>query len=206
MAHAGYFPISDVVEGLRMFGSPYQGHPERVRLPSLETTSGPLGSGLSQAAGIALALRMDKLRSITYCVMSDGEQQAGNTWEAVMFAGVNQIGNLTAIIDSNNIQINGFLQDVMPIEPLRDKYESFGWHVMEVDGHNIEAFVDACEEARAVYNKPSLIIAHTIPGKGIEETEFDFEWHGKPPTAEEGEEFLKELRTLGGRIHNADVN
>jgi transketolase len=199
MIHAGYLPKSAVTT-LRKFGSDLQGHPERMRIPALETTSGPLGSGLSQAAGIAYAGRMDKKDFYTYCLLSDGEMEAGNIWEAGMFAGKNALSNLIAVIDRNNIQINGMTEDVMPLEPLRDKWEAFGWHVIDVDGHNIRAFVEAVGEAHAIYEKPTMIIAHTIPGKGIGEIEFDFEWHGKPPSKEEGDKFLKELRTLGGRI------
>lgn len=200
MAHAGYFPVEDVVNGLRKFGSPYQGHPERERLLAMETTSGPLGSGLSQAAGMAYAARMDKKKFEIYCFLSDGELDAGNTWEGVMFAGKSELNNLTVIIDRNNIQINGMTEDIMPLEPLREKWEAFNWHVLEIDGHNIEEIVDAVSEAKAIYEKPVCIIAHTIPGKGIEEIEFDYKWHGKPPKPEEGEKFLKELRTLGGKI------
>ena len=200
MAHAGYFPIEDVEKGLRKFGSPYQGHPERERLPAIETTSGPLGSGLGQAAGIAYAARMDNKKNEIYCLMSDGEQEAGNTWESAMFVGNNKLNNLTAVIDRNNIQINGMTENIMPIEPLREKYEAFNWHVLEVDGHNIREFVNAINEAKAIYEKPVLIIAHTIPGKGVKEIEFDFRWHGKPPKGEEGKKFLNELRTLGGKI------
>lgn len=199
MAHAGYFPI-DETKTLRSFGSNLQGHPERMRIPALETTSGPLGSGLGQAAGIAYAARMDAKKFRTYCLMSDGEQQAGNTWEAAMFAGANKLSNLTAVMDRNNIQINGMTESVMPLEPVREKYEAFNWHVIDVNGHNIEEFVDAVDEARAIYEKPTLILAHTIPGKGIKEIEFDFEWHGKPPSTEEEQRWLKELRTLGGDI------
>jgi len=199
MAHAGYFPV-DELSTLRKFGSRLQGHPERERIPALETTSGPLGSGLSQAAGMALAARMDGKKWRTYCCVSDGEQDAGNIWEAVMFAGANKLSNLTAVMDRNNIQINGMTENVMPLEPLADKYRAFNWHVIEVDGHNIADFIDAVEEAKAIYEKPTLILAHTIPGKGIAEIEFDHEWHGKPPSAEEEKKFLKELRTLRGQI------
>lgn len=199
MAHAGYFPLEEA-KTLRKFGSRLQGHPERDMLPGLETTSGPLGSGLGQAAGIAYGARMDGKKFYTYCLMSDGEQQAGNTWESAMFAGANKLPNLIGVIDRNNIQINGMTEDVMPLDSLRDKYEAFGWHVLEVDGHNIEAFVDAVEEAKAIYEKPTCIIAHTIPGKGVKEIEFDYTWHGKPPSKEEEKRFLKELRTLGGHI------
>jgi len=199
MAYAGYFPIEEL-KTLRKFGSRLQGHPERNMLPGVETTSGPLGSGLGEAAGIAYGARMDGKKFRVYCAMSDAEHQAGNLWESAMFAGANKLSNLTGIIDRNNIQINGFTENVMPLEPLKEKYESFGWHVLEVDGHNIEEFVDAVEEAKAIYEKPTMIIAHTIPGKGIPEIEFDFKWHGISPKPEEGEKFLKELRTLGGKI------
>jgi len=199
MAYAGYFPIEEL-KTLRKFGSRLQGHPERTMLPGLETTSGPLGSGLGEAAGIAYGAKMDNKKFRIYCAMSDAEHQAGNLWESAMFAGNNKLSNLTGIIDRNNIQINGFTENVMPLEPLKEKYEAFNWHVLEVDGHNIEEFVDAVEEAKAIFEKPTIIIAHTIPGKGIPETEFDFKWHGIPPKPEEGEKFLKELRTLGGKI------
>jgi transketolase len=199
MAHAGYFPLEEL-KTLRKFDSRLQGHPERERLPGLETTSGPLGSGLSQAAGIAYAARMDKKTFRTYCLMSDGEQEAGNIWEGAMFAGNNKLSNLTAVIDRNNIQINGMTEDVMPLEPLADKWRAFNWHVIEVDGHNIASFIAAVEEAKAIYEKPTLIIAHTIPGKGIKEIEFDYLWHGKAPNKDEEKKFLKELRTLRGKI------
>ena len=199
MAHAGYFPIEETLT-LRKFGSRLQGHPERERLPGLETTSGPLGSGLGQAAGIAYGARMDGKKFRVYCAMSDGEQDAGNVWESAMFAGKNKLSNLTAVMDRNNIQINGMTEDVMPLEPIRAKYEAFNWHVLEIDGHNIEQFVDAVEEAKAIYEKPTLILAHTIPGKGIKEIEFDYKWHGIPPKPDEAKKFLAELRTLGGKI------
>ncbi|MDP6388086.1 MAG: transketolase [Candidatus Pacebacteria bacterium] len=199
MAHAGYFPIKETLT-LRRLGSRFQGHPEREKLPAIETTSGPLGSGLSQAAGIALGGRMDRKKFRTYCFLSDGEHDAGNTWEGVMFAGKNKLSNLTAIIDRNNIQINGMTEDVMPLEPLREKYEAFNWHVIDIDGHNIEEIVNATEQAKAIYEKPTVIIAHTIPGKGIKGIEFDYLWHGKPPKPEEAKKFLTELRTLGGKI------
>lgn len=199
MAHAGYFPISETLT-LRKFGSRLQGHPERERLPGLETTSGPLGSGLSQAAGYAYGARMDGKKFRVYALLSDGEHDAGNTWEGAMFAGNNKLHNLTAIIDRNNIQIDGMTENVMPLEPLADKYRAFNWHVLEVDGHNIRAFVDAIEEAKAIYEKPTVIIAHTIPGKGVPEIEFDYEWHGKPPKADEGKRFIHAIRTLGGQV------
>jgi len=199
LAHAGYFPVEECLT-LRKFGSRLQGHPERLRLPGLETTSGPLGSGLSQAAGIAYSYRMDGKKPHIYCAMSDGEQEEGNTWEAAMFAGKNKLRNLTAVMDRNNIQIDGMTEDVMPLEPLADKYRAFNWHVLEVNGNDIRAFIAAVEEAKAIYEKPTLIIAHTIAGKGVPEIESDYHWHGKPPTKEEGERFLKTIRTMGGKI------
>lgn len=204
MAHAGYFPLEECMT-LRKFGSRLQGHPEREKLPGLETTSGPLGSGLSQAAGMAYAAKMDKKKFRVYCLMSDAEQQAGNIWEAAMFAGANKLGNLVGIIDRNNIQINGMTEDIMPIEPLRKKYEAFGWHVIDVDGHNLEEIADACEKARAIYEKPTLIIAHTIPGKGVPDIEFDFTWHGKPPKGEEAQKFIKEIRSMCGTLTCGDA-
>jgi transketolase len=199
MAHAGYFPVAETLT-LRKFGSRLQGHPERERLPGLETTSGPLGSGLSQAAGVAYGARMDDKKIRIYCCLSDGEHDTGNIWEGAMFAGANKLSNLTAVVDRNNIQINGMTEDVMPLEGLRAKYEAFNWHVLEVDGHNIEQFIEAIDQAKAIYEKPTVIIAHTIPGKGIKEIEFDYRWHGKPPNAEEAKKFLHELRTLRGKI------
>lgn len=199
MAHAGYFPVEECMT-LRKFGSRLQGHPERERLPGLETTSGPLGEGLSQASGMAYAYAMDGKKNRVYCVMSDGEQEEGNIWEAILFAGKNKLSNLTAVMDRNNIQIDGMTENVMPLEPIADKYRAFNWHVLEVDGHNIRQFIDAIEEAKAIIEKPTLIIAHTIPGKGVPEIEGDYRWHGKPPTKEEGERFLKELRSLGGKV------
>lgn len=199
MALAGYFPIKEL-KTLRKFGTRLQGHPERLRLPGVETTSGPLGSGLGQAAGLAYVSRMDGKKWRTYCLMSDAEQGAGVCYEAMLFAGKYKLSNLTAVIDRNNIEIDGLTEDIMPLEPLRAKYEACNWHVIEVGGHNIEQFVDACEEAKAIYEKPTLIIAHTIPGRGVSFMEKKFQWHGIPPKPEEAEVALRELRTLGGKI------
>ncbi len=199
MAHAGYFSLDECMT-LRQFGTRLQGHPERSKLSGVETTSGPLGSGLSQAAGMAYAARMDGKKWRAICALSDGEHQSGNIWEAVMWAGNNKLHNLTAIIDRNNIQINGMTEQVMPLEPLRDKYEAFNWHVIEINGHNMEEIVDAFETARTIFEKPTVIIAHTIPGKGIPDIEFDFRWHGKPPKKDEAEKFLKEIRTGAGKV------
>lgn len=199
MAQAGYFPIEEL-KTLRKLGTRLQGHPERTRLPGVETTSGPLGSGLAQATGYALASRMDGKRFRVFCICSDGEHEEGNHWEAVMFAGKNKLSNLTVIVDRNNIQIDGFTEDVMPLEPLKEKYEAFNWHVLHIDGHNFEEIVNAVNHARSVYEKPTVIIAHTIPGKGVDFMENKFEWHGKPPTPEEAKVALHELRTLQGKI------
>jgi len=208
MAHAGYFPVEECLT-LRKFGTRLQGHPERTKLPGVETTSGPLGSGLSQASGMAYGLRMDGKKNRVYCLMSDGELQEGNTWEAALFAGKNRLSNLTAIIDRNNIQIDGMTEDIMPLEPLADKWRAFNFHVIEIDGHNIEEIVNAAELAKAVAEKPTMIIAHTIPGKGVPEIEGDFRWHGNPPgkgpsdkvpADKQGEVFLKEIRSMGGKV------
>ncbi len=202
MAHAGYFPVEEL-KTLRKFGSRLQGHPHREFLPMLETSSGPLGSGLSQAVGMALADRMDSGRSSSrriYCLMSDGEHDEGNTWEAVLLAGKEKLSNLVAVIDRNNIQIDGYTEDVMPLEPFANKYITFNWHVIEVDGNSVAEVAAAFEAAKAVFEKPTVIIAHTVPGKGVDEFERKYEWHGKAPKKEEGEMALRELRTLGGKI------
>ena len=199
MAQAGYFPIEEL-KTLRKLNSRLQGHPHRTVLPGVETTSGPLGEGLSQGIGIALAARLDKKRHYTYVIASDGEHEEGNTWEAAMLAGKLKLNNLILVIDRNNIQIDGFTEDIMPLEPFRAKYEAFNWEVLEADAHNIRTFVDKIREGHAVMEKPTVIIAHTIPGKGVDFMEKDFTWHGKPPNSEEAKKALEELRTLGGRI------
>ncbi|MDO8498248.1 MAG: transketolase [bacterium] len=201
MARVGYFPLSEL-KTLRKLGSRLQGHPHRGSLPGLETTSGPLGSGLSQACGMALAGLRDGVKWRVVCLLSDAEQDCGNTWEAALFAGKYKLHNLTALIDRNNIQIDGFTEDIMPLEPLKEKYEAFGWHVLEIDGHNFEAIISAFEEAKTIFEKPTLIIAHTIPGKGVDFMEGKFEWHGKPPNQEEAKKALHELRTLQGKIRS----
>ena len=207
MAERGYFPKEELMT-LRQLGSRLQGHPERKLLPGLETTSGPLGSGLSQASGMAYSFQyLDKQpHRFVYTVMGDGELNEGNIWEAAMFAGKYKLGQLIGIIDRNNIQIDGTTEDVMPLENLRGKWESFGWHVQEIDGHNMESIIDACGMARAITNKPSVIIAHTIPGKGVDFMEYDYKWHGAPPNSEQAKIALKKLRTLNGKIAAEGVN
>lgn len=202
MAHAGYFDRKELMT-LRQLGSRLQGHPERLRLPGLETTSGPLGCGLSQACGMALGMRMDGItHRWIYVVMGDGELDEGNVWEAAMLAAKYRLNNLIAIVDRNNIQIDGPTENVMPLEDLRDKWRAFGWHVLEIDGNNIEAVIDACAMGRAIVEKPVVIIAHTVPGKGVDFMEYDFRWHGMPPDHEQAVRALHELRTLQGRIRS----
>lgn len=200
MAEAGYFEKKELMT-LRDFGSRLQGHPERLKLPGMETTSGPLGCGLSQACGIALAMRMDNVQHRwVYVVMGDGELDEGNIWEAAMLAGKEKLNNIVGIVDRNNIQLDGPTEYVMPLEDLRGKWEAFGWHVLEIDGNNMESVIDACAMARAIVEKPVMIIAHTIPGKGVDFMENDFHWHGMPPNHEQAIKALHELRTLGGKI------
>lgn len=201
MAMAGYFPIEEL-KTLRKIDSRLQGHPHRTVLPGLETTSGPLGEGLSQAIGIALAAKLDNKKYYTYVITGDGELNEGNIWEALMYAGKKKLNNLVMIIDRNNIQIDGFTEDVMPLESLRNKIEAFNWEVLEVDAHNIRQFVDAVRESQAIYEKPTCIIAHSIPGKGVDFMEKDFHWHGKPPNKEEAKKSLDALRTLQGKIRS----
>jgi transketolase len=202
MAHAGYFDTKELLT-LRQLGSRLQGHPERLRLPGLESTSGPLGSGLSQACGVALGLRMNQqMHRWVYVVMGDGEIDDGNVWEAAMLAGKYKLNNVIAILDRTNIQIDGPTEVVMPLEDLKAKWEAFGWHVLEINGNDIEAVIDACSMAKAIVEKPVMIIAHTIPGKGVDFMEYDFHWHGSPPNHEQAIKALHELRTLGGKIRS----
>ena len=196
MAHAGYFPVSEL-DTLRVFGSPLQGHPHREYLPGIETSSGPLGSGLSQAVGMALADRIDNGKTsgkFFYCLMGDGETNEGQIWEAAMMAGKEQLGNLICVVDRNNIQIDGFTEDIMPLEPYADKWEAFGFHVISIDGHNIEQIADAIDQGKAVFEKPTMIIARTISSKGVPEWERDFHWHGKPPKDDDLQVALNALK------------
>jgi transketolase len=201
MAEAGYFPRKELLT-LRKFGTRLHGHPHNLALPGLETSSGPLGQGLSQAIGMALSARMDGHKWHTYAILSDGEHQEGQIWEAVMFAGNRRLNNLTAIIDRNYIQIDGPTETIMPLEPFADKYRAFNWHVLEVDGHNMQSILNACEEAKTIVDRPTVIIAHTIPGKGVDFMEYDFHWHGIAPKPDEAKEALKQLRTLKGKIRS----
>ncbi len=210
LAHAGFFPESELIT-LRKLGSHLQGHPHYRELPGVENTGGPLGQGLSQAIGHALAIRMDSTTGRVprgermpwvYCLMSDGELNEGQTWEALLFAGKNNLHHITAVIDRNNIQIDGFTEDIMPLEPLVEKFKAFQWSVIEIDGHNIREAIDAFNKAMAIFESPTVIIAHTIPGKGVDFMDWNPAWHGKPPNQEEAASALKQLRSLGGKIRS----
>jgi transketolase len=202
MAHSGYFAVEEL-KTLRKFGSRLQGHPHREFLPFVENSSGPLGCGLSQAIGMALADKItekEKNNSSSttskyiYCFMSDGELDEGNSWEAIMLAGKLRLNNLIAVVDRNNIQIDGNTEKVMPLEPLKEKWLAFNWHVIEVNGHDFQSLNQVVEEAKNITSKPIVIIAHTIPGKGVKEFERDYKWHGVPPNKEQAENALKELQ------------
>lgn len=201
LAHRGYFPVEEL-NTLRKLGTRLQGHPHLGALPGVENTGGPLAQGISQAVGQALAARLDGSRRQIYCVLGDGELNEGQVWEAVMAAGKYNLHNLTAIVDRNNIQIDGYTEDVMPLEPLANKFAAFNWSVLEVNGHNISEVTDAIEKAKSYWENPVVIIAHTIPGKGVDFMEWKPEWHGKPPNKTEAEEALKQLRTLDGKIRS----
>ncbi len=216
LAHAGYFDVEELLT-LRKFGSRLQGHPHRKSLPGLETSSGPLGSGLSQAVGMALAERINNPYSskYIYCLTGDGELNEGQIWEAALQAGKEKLHNLIVIVDRNGIQIDGYTKDVMPLEPLAEKFEAFNFDVQEVDGHNMRALNDAILKAQAVYSQPSLIIAHTIASKGVDVFERDFRWHGNPPGKgpedrvpkdKQAEVALQKLRTLAGLIAKEDIS
>jgi transketolase len=195
LARAGYFPVSELAT-LRRLGSRLQGHPERHSLPGLESTSGPLGCGLSQAAGYAHVLRnIDRVTGrFVYTIMGDGEVNEGNVWEAAMFASKYRLGNLVAFIDRNNIQIDGATEDVMPLTNLRAKWEAFDWHVVEIDGNNIRAVVDAARLGQAVSWAPTMVIANTVPGKGVPFMEYDHTWHGAAPSPSQAEQALLALK------------
>ncbi len=199
MANFGYFPLDELLT-LRKFGTRLQGHPERVRLPGTETTSGPLGEGLAQGVGMALGAKMDGKAFRVWVVTSDAEHQCGLHWEAVLTAAKFKVDNLTAIVDRNFIQIDGSTEDVMPLEPFADKYRAFNWEVLECDGNNIADFIETAQRAVSVKGKPQVIIARTVPGKGVSYMEGDYTWHGKPPNAQQAEEALRELEGERERI------
>jgi len=222
LANRGYFRREEL-KTLRKLGTRLQGHSNNHSLPDLpiETCGGPLGQGLSQALGFAIAARNNRQRNETnvgagsprpgaetaplptwhtWALLSDGELDEGQTWEAILMAGKLNLREVTAFVDRNNIQIDGFTEDIMPLEPLSDKFRAFNWSVIEVDGHNIAQVIAAADQARATYENPTVIICHTIPGKGVGFMENRFEWHGKPPSPDEAKIALTELRTFAGKI------
>ena len=201
LAKKGFFDKS-LLKTLRQFELPLQGHPHINSVPGVDFTSGPLGQGLSLACGMALSAKLNAKSYRVYCITGDGELNEGAIWESAMFAPARKLNNLTWIIDRNNIQIDGHTEEVMPLEPLRDKLEAFNWYVVEVNGHNIEEILSACDLAKSIFERPTAIIAHTIPGKGVAEMEYKVEWHGKPPSKELAQKALRELRTLEGRIES----
>jgi transketolase len=194
LAEAGFFPLRDLMR-FRQFGGHCQGHPSRLDTPGVEVSSGSLGQGLSVAVGAALGSRMDRHQRRVYCIMGDGEQQEGSIWEAVMAAAHYRLDSLCAIVDFNKAQIDGFVENVMGIEPLADKYRAFNWYVIEIDGHDMDSIVEAFERARTLKGRPTVIVAHTIMGKGVSFMENKPEWHGKPPSPEQGKQALIELGT-----------
>lgn len=199
LAHKGFFDKKELFN-LRKINSNLQGHPHIQSLPGIESSSGPLGQGLSFAIGTALAARLDGLSYRTYVMTGDGELEEGQIWEAAMFAPKERLTNLTWIIDRNNIQIDGYTEDVLPLESVKEKLDAFNWYVLEIDGHNIEEIINACNMAKSVTQRPTVIIAHTIPGKGVDFMQYKFEWHGKSPDKIQAKSALKQLRTLEGKI------
>ncbi len=199
MANAGYFPRKELIT-LRKLGSRLQGHPSRMDLPGIELATASLGQGLGVAVGMALAGKLKKLSHKVFCVTSDGEHDEGSTWEAINAAHKYQLDNLINIIDRNDIQISGFTHDVWPLEPLKAKYEAFGWKVFEIDGHNFKQLLSVFKQAEKVKNRPVCIIAKTIPGKGVSFMENSYHWHGKTPNAEEAKKALEELEKDKERV------
>ncbi len=198
LAQAGYFPREELMT-LRKLGSRLQGHPHRGALSGIENSSGPLGQGLAQACGMALAARLDKKNHKIIALLSDGEHDEGSSWEAAMFAAKYKLDNVIAIIDRNFIQIDGSTEDVMPLEPFADKYRAFNWNVIEIDGHDFEQIINAYEKACATKGKPTVIIAKIIPGKGVKKFENDYKWHGKSPSADEAKAAIAEIDNQTGR-------
>jgi transketolase len=201
LAESGYFPKSEL-KTFRKIGSKLQGHPHYNPKIGIENTSGPLGQGLSQAAGIATAFRINQKTNRVYCIMSDGEQQEGQNWEAFMYAGNKKLNNLTVLIDRNNIQISGYTRDVMPLKPFKQKLEAFGWNVLSIDGHNIESIAEACEQAKTTRMQPTAIICNTIPGKDVDFMENLPKWHGKPPNKKEAKLALDELEEIEEKLES----
>jgi transketolase len=193
LARSGYFPLVKL-KSLRQINSQLQGHPHNLSLPGIENSSGPLGQGISQAVGMALAGKLDKKNYSVFCITSDGEHDEGQLWEAVMAAKKYKLDNLIVIVDRNNIQIDGYTKNIMPIAPLKDKYITFGWRVMTTNGHNLKQIISTVKKAKAVKNKPTVIIAETILGKGVRFMENKYIWHGKTTNPKETEKALEQLR------------
>ncbi len=193
LAHSGYFPVSEL-KTLRCLGSRLQGHPERTRLPGVEASTGPLGQGLSFANGVALAARIDKKSYKVYCLIGDGESQEGMIWEAAMTAGHYKLDNLCVILDHNRLQIDGKVADVKNIEPIKDKFSAFNFYVIEIDGHNYQEIGEALEKADKQKGRPTVIIANTVKGKGVECMENKAEWHGKACKPEELESICRSVK------------
>ncbi len=192
LAARGYFR-RQLLETLRRLGSPLQGHPDMRKLPGVEISTGSLGQGLSVANGMALAARLSGSRSRVYVLLGDGEIQEGQVWEAAMTAAHYRLDNLVAFVDNNGLQIDGPTSQVKGVEPIVDKWQAFGWHVLEVDGHDLEAIAAALDEARDVEGKPVMIVAHTLKGKGVCFMEGQVDWHGSAPSPEQREQALQEL-------------
>ncbi|MHB8510875.1 MAG: transketolase [Actinomycetota bacterium] len=192
MAKAGYFPHEELMT-FRKLGTRLQGHPDRTALPGIEVSAGSLGQGLSVSVGIALAAKLDGAEHRTYCLMGDGEQEEGQVWEAAMSAGKLELDNLCAIVDANQVQQTGMTKEIMHIEPLPDRYTSFGFHSIEINGHDYGQIMNAFDEAKSIKGKPTAIIARTIKGKGVSWMELDYHWHGKAPNAEEGQRAIQEI-------------
>ncbi len=200
LAEAGYFPKKELFT-LRQIDSRLQGHPHNLSLPGIENSGGPLGQGISQAAGLAKGLKIDGRENTVFCVCGDGELNEGQVWEAMLFAGKNNLSNLVQVVDRNNIQIDGFTEDVLPLEPLKEKFEAFNYEVFECDGNSVEELLDTFRTAIGqdgdgdASDSPKVIIAETTPGKGASFAENSPEWHGRPPSEKQAEEALEKLRT-----------
>ena len=192
LAEAGYFPVAELAT-LRKLNSRLQGHADRKFTPGVEMSAGSLGMGLSFAIGVALASRLDSKTYRTYVLLSDGECEEGQTWEAALSAAHFKLDNLTTIVDCNGIQLSGWTCDIMNLEPFIQKWQAFGWHTIDIDGHDLDQILSACQGAKKIKNKPTVIIARTIKGKGVSFMENNVAFHGKAPTWEEAERAIKEL-------------
>ncbi|MEK7508696.1 MAG: transketolase [Patescibacteria group bacterium] len=192
LARRGFFPLAKL-KTLRKLGSPLQGHPHYGELPGVENSGGPLGQGISQAVGMALAAKLDKKTNRIFCLMSDGELNEGQCWEAFLLAAKHKLDNLIIIVDRNKIQLSGTTEDILPLEPLKEKFQAFNFKVLETDGHKMDQIIEVFKQAKNTVGQPTVILAHTTLGKGVSFMENDYRWHGKAPNKEESERALKEL-------------